>query len=235
MDRLLRTVDLAADLEAQRIALFGYAHVPWMKTHQRLLEKYTRAGAQGRFEQAEAAARRLAEHGYRRIGLDHFARAGDELLTAQAAGDLRRNFQGYTTDTAETVLAFGASSIGRLPQGYVQNAPDVGGYRRAVLAGAPATVKGIALCDDDRRRGGVIEALMCDMAVDLDRFGGVGAYAAELARLHDLARDGLVEIDGARITVPEAARPFMRVVAAQFDGYLHAPAGVKGGRHSMAV
>ncbi|MAO55456.1 MAG: coproporphyrinogen III oxidase, partial [Rhodospirillaceae bacterium] len=89
--------------------------------------------------------------------------------------------------------------------------------------------------DDDRRRAGVIEALMCDMAVDLDRFGGAAAYGAELARLHDLARDGLVEIDGSRIVVPEDARPFMRVVAAQFDGYLHAPAGGRGGRHSMAV
>ncbi|HAD86193.1 MAG TPA: oxygen-independent coproporphyrinogen III oxidase [Rhodospirillaceae bacterium] len=235
MERLLRTVDLAADLGAQRIALFGYAHVPWMKTHQRLLEKFARAGAHGRFEQAEAAALRLAEHGYRRIGLDHFARPGDELLTAQAAGDLRRNFQGYTTDTAETVLAFGASSIGRLPQGFVQNAPDVGGYRRAVLADTPATVKGVALDDDDRLRGGIIEALMCDMAVDLDRFGGAAAYGAELARLHELAADGLVRIDGAKVSVPEAARPFMRVVAAQFDGYLHAPAGPKGGRHSMAV
>ncbi len=235
LDHLLRTIDLTVPLSAQRIALFGYAHVPWMKKHQRLLEEFPRADAHGRFDQAEAAAKRLADHGYRRIGLDHFALPGDELLTAQAAGDLRRNFQGYTTDTAETVLAFGASSIGRLPQGYVQNAPDVGGYRRAVLAGGLAAVKGIALDDDDRRRAGVIEALMCDMAVDLDRFGGAAAYGAELARLHDLARDGLVEIDGSRIVVPEDARPFMRVVAAQFDGYLHAPAGGRGGRHSMAV
>ena len=108
---------------------------------------------------------------------------------------------------------------------------------RTALQSGPASASGrwTRRDDDDRLRGGIIEALMCDMAVDLDRFGGAAAYGAELARLHELAADGLVRIDGAKVSVPEEARPFMRVVAAQFDGYLHAPAGPKGGRHSMAV
>ncbi|MCF3628318.1 oxygen-independent coproporphyrinogen III oxidase [Thalassospiraceae bacterium LMO-SO8] len=235
VDRVLATVDQVAELEAQRIALFGYAHVPWMKSHQRLLDGLPRADAHGRFEQAEAAARRLARYGYRRIGLDHFATPGDGLARALDAGRLRRNFQGYTTDTADVLLAFGASAIGQLPGGYVQNAPDSGTYRRRIEAGRLATVKGLTLSGDDRRRRAVIERLMCDMAVDLEHFGGTAAFAAELTRLHAMEGDGLVRVAGARVTIPESARPLMRAVAAVFDGYLN-PVGIpSAGRHSMAV
>lgn len=235
VDRVLATVDQVAELDAQRIALFGYAHVPWMKSHQRLLDGLPRADAQGRFEQAEAAARGLARYGYQRIGLDHFATPGDSLSRALDAGRLRRNFQGYTTDMADVLLALGASAIGQVPGGYVQNAPDSGTYRRRIEAGQLATVKGLTLSGDDRRRRAVIERLMCDMAVDLDRFGGTAAFAAELARLNAMAGDGLVRVAGARVTIPETARPLMRAVAAVFDGYLN-PAGTpSAGRHSMAV
>jgi oxygen-independent coproporphyrinogen-3 oxidase len=235
LDHVLATVDRAAGLGAQRIALFGYAHVPWMKTHQRLLDELPRANAAERFEQAEAAAERLIGHGYRRIGLDHFALPDDDLATALDGGRLRRNFQGYTTDSADVLLAFGASAIGELPGGYVQNAVDQRSYSRTVKAGQLPTVKGLALTDDDRCRRAVIERLMCDMSVDLDRFGGVAAFDAELARLRDLERDGLVRVEGAKITVPETARPLMRAVAAVFDVYL-APRDMPAtGRHSLAV
>ena len=109
----------------------------------------------------------LVQFGYRPIGLDHYARADDDLALATAAGRLRRNFQGYTTDDADALLGLGASAISRLPQGFAQNAPDVGNYSRAVAAGQLATARGIALSDDDRVRGRIIEQLMCDMAVDL--------------------------------------------------------------------
>lgn len=235
VDHVLRTIDRSAELEAQRIALFGYAHVPWMKTHQRLLDGLPRADAQGRFDQAAAAALRLARYGYRRIGLDHFAMPDDALCHALDTGCLHRNFQGYTTDTAQVLLAFGASAIGELPGGYVQNAPDAGTYSRRIAGGQLATVKGVPIDADDRRRRAVIERLMCDMTVDLDQFGGASSFVGELARLDVMAADGLVQIDGAVITIPEDARPLMRAVAAVFDAYLPPPGSVPVARHSQAV
>ncbi len=235
VDHVLRTVDRTAELEAQRIALFGYAHVPWMKSHQRLLDGLPRADAQGRFDQAAAAALRLVRNGYRRVGLDHFALPDDSLCQALDTGRLRRNFQGYTTDTANVLLGLGASAIGELPGGYFQNAPDTGTYRRRIAAGQLATVKGIPIDADDHRRRAVIERLMCDMTVDLDRFGGTASFTAELACLHDMAADGLVRVDGAVVTVPEDARPLMRAVAAVFDAYLPASGTAPQARHSQAV
>ncbi|MEX2629568.1 MAG: oxygen-independent coproporphyrinogen III oxidase [Tistlia sp.] len=224
---LSETVRLALELAPDRLALFGYAHVPWMKKHQRLIPEAALPDGPARWAQAEAAAAQLVAAGYRRIGLDHFARPEDSLALAQAAGRLRRNFQGYTTDEAPVLLGLGASSIGSLPQGYLQNAPDLPTYRKAVLADRLPVVRGIALSDDDRARRAVIERLMCDFAVTLDR----EAYAAELAALRGHAADGLVELDGGRLRVTECGRPLVRSVAAVFDRYL-APGE---GRHSRAV
>jgi oxygen-independent coproporphyrinogen-3 oxidase len=148
-----------------------------------------------------------------------------------AAGRLRRNFQGYTTDNADALIGIGASAIGRLPQGFVQNAPDIGGYTRAIEAGTFATARGIALSDDDRLRGQIIERLMCDFAVDLDTFRTDEAFADALDSLAPLADERLVSIEGRRITLTEAGRPFVRLAAAAFDAYL----GRGAARHSRAV
>jgi oxygen-independent coproporphyrinogen-3 oxidase len=232
---VVTTVDLAVRLAPDRLALFGYAHVPWMKKHQRLIEEAALPDGAARFAQAEAAAARLAQHGYRRIGLDHFARPEDDMARALAAGRLRRNFQGYTVDQGEVLLGFGASAIGTLPQGYVQNAVPVNRYGEAIAAGRLAAVRGIALTPEDRLRRAVIERLMCDLAVDLDQVagtpGGAERFAAELAALQDLAAEGLIEIAGPRLTVTEAGRPLLRTVCAAFDAYL----GRGTGRHSRAV
>jgi len=226
-----RSAELAASLGPQRLALFGYAHVPWFKTHQRLIEEAALPGARERLDQAEAAAETLCGLGYQAVGLDHFARPNDALAVAARDKRLRRNFQGYTTDDADALIGIGASAIGRLPQGFVQNAPDVAGYSRAIAAGRFATVKGIALSHDDRLRGAIIERLMCDLAVDLDAFGGATRFAAERGALAPLAAQGLVAIDGARIAMTAAGRPFVRLAAAAFDAYLAASAK----RHSPAV
>jgi len=226
-----RSAELAASLGPQRLALFGYAHVPWFKTHQRLIEEAALPGARERLVQAEAAAETLCGLGYQAVGLDHFARPNDALAVAARDKRLRRNFQGYTTDDADALIGIGASAIGRLPQGFVQNPPDVAGYSRAIAAGRFATVKGIALSHDDRLRGAIIERLMCDLAVDLDAFGGATRFAAERGALAPLAAQGLVAIDGARIAMTAAGRPFVRLAAAAFDAYLAASAK----RHSPAV
>ena len=226
-----RSAELAASLGAQRLALFGYAHVPWFKLHQRLIDETALPGLAERLEQAQVAAETLTGLGYQAIGLDHFALPDDELAVAAREKRLRRNFQGYTTDEADALIGLGASAIGRLPQGFVQNAADLAGYSRAVSAGRFATVKGLAVSDSDRLRGAIIERLMCDLAVDLDTFGGPDLFSAELARLRPLCEEGLLEIDGAHIAMTERGRPYLRVAASVFDTYL---ATVER-RHSVAV
>jgi oxygen-independent coproporphyrinogen-3 oxidase len=226
------SAELAASLEPQRLALFGYAHVPWFKTHQRMIDEAALPGPIARLEQAQAAAETLQGLGYQAIGLDHFAQPDDELAAAAREKRLRRNFQGYTVDDADALIGLGATAIGKLPQGFVQNAPDVAGYSRAVAGGKFATVKGIVLSDDDRLRAGIIERLMCDLEIDLAAVeGGPQRFAAEIAALHPLAEEGLVTIEGARVAVTAPGRPFVRIAAAVFDAYLGA--GAK--RHSVAV
>ena len=228
---LHNTITHAHALRPSRIALFGYAHVPWLKTHQRLIDTAALPGANARLVQAEAARGALIALGYVPIGLDHFARHGDPLTLAAATGRLRRNFQGYTTDNADALLGLGASAIGRLPQGFAQNAADVRGYARAIEAGQFATVRGVAFTAHDRQRGLIIERLMCDFAVDLDAYAAEEEFADAFAALVPLADDGLVRVEGRRIAVTEAGRPFVRLVASAFDAYL----GRGTARHSRAV
>jgi oxygen-independent coproporphyrinogen-3 oxidase len=231
-----RTVERAVALAPRRIAAFGYAHVPWMKKNQRRIDAASLPGPATRLAQARAIDRQLCAAGYRRVGLDHYARPEDPLARAAAGGALRRNFQGYTTDPADCLLGFGASAIGKLAQGYVQNAPDIGGWRRAIAAAALPVVRGLALGGEDRVRGAIIERLMCDFAVDLEpicrRHGWPrAALGAWSETLEPLRADGLVEIDGPVITVSPEGREFVRLVAAAFDEYL-APGKA---RHARAV
>ena len=229
-------VDRAVRLEPSRVALFGYAHVPWMKAHQRLIDETHLPGPVERLRQFSAASRRLRDGGFVAIGLDHFARPTDDLAAALEGGRLRRNFQGYTADDAPILLGLGASAIGTLPRGYVQNASPLADYRRAIDAGRLPTARGVALSADDRLRRDIIERLMCALEVDPEEVGrGHGptreVFTAERERLKGMAEDGLVELDGTRIRVTEAGRPFVRIVAAAFDAYLQHG----GQRHSRAV
>jgi oxygen-independent coproporphyrinogen-3 oxidase len=220
-----RTVESAIALAPDRVALFGYAHVPWIKKHQKLIDTAALPSPWPRWCQAQAASRTLAAGGYVPIGLDHFARPEDALARAAAAGTLRRNFQGYTADPAAALIGFGASAIGSLPQGYLQNDADTRSYAAAIAAGQLATVRGLGLTREDRLRGVVIERLMCALAVDFGAICRRFGFAADhldgaLPRLSELASDGLVEVDGRRVRVPEDARLLVRTVAACFDAQL---------------
>ncbi|MBV5266760.1 oxygen-independent coproporphyrinogen III oxidase [Pinisolibacter aquiterrae] len=231
-----RTIELAHGFSPSRIALFGYAHVPWFKKHQRLIDEAALPGATERIALERTARAALADYGYEPIGLDHFALPHDDMAIAAKAGDLHRNFQGYTTDTCDTLIGFGASSIGQTAFGFVQNDPDIGRWRRAIEKGNLPIAKGKAVDDDDRLRAAIIERIMCDYAVDLDAVcaaHGVttDAVADAFERLEEPARDGLVAIDGHRLTVSEAGKPLVRIVAAAFDVYLARAAA----RHSVAV
>jgi oxygen-independent coproporphyrinogen-3 oxidase len=237
LDGIRRTVDAALALGPDRLALFGYAHVPWMKRHQRLIDEALLPDPTTRWAQFAAAADRLREAGYRPIGLDHFAKPDDPLTVAQREGRLRRNFQGYTTDAATALLGFGASAIGALPEGFVQNAVPIHAWRDAVRDHRLPVVRGVRIDDDDRLRRDVIERLMCDLAVDLDTvaapYGRSGDdFRTELDSLRPLVADGIAEIEGNRVRVPEGARPLVRVAAAAFDTYL---ATNTTARHAQAV
>jgi len=216
------TLEQVLTLRPDRIAMFGYAHVPWAKAHQKLIDSADLADADGRLAQSEAAAAVLAAHGYVRIGLDHYALPQDSLARGLAAGTLRRNFQGYTTDPHPTLIGLGASAIGRLPQGYVQNLPEELAWRSAVEEGRLPVKRGVALTDDDRFRAELIERLMCDMRLDLAAVcARHGRNPAELAperrRLKQMAEEGILALDGDRIALTEVGRPFVRVVARVFD------------------
>ncbi len=230
------TIEFALSLNPDRLAVFGYAHVPQFKKHQKLIPEDALPNAEERFAQAQAADILMASRGYRAIGIDHFAKPSDTMAIAQREGRLRRNFQGYTTDTAPALIGIGASSIGALPQGYVQNHPDVPAYRTALGDGRLPVARGIALAGEDRLRRHVIERLMCDLTVDLAaaaaRFGRpADTFAPELAALDAFAHDGIVRIDGSTITVPPQWRALTRVICAKFDAYLD-PATA---RHAVAV
>jgi oxygen-independent coproporphyrinogen-3 oxidase len=230
------TVAACLDVRPDRFAVFGYAHVPGFKKHQRVIDEATLPDGAARHAQAEAIADALQAAGYRRIGLDHYALPSDPMVRAHLDGSLRRNFQGYTTDTTDALLGFGASAIGRLPQGYVQNAVGLGDYAARVGAGALPTVKGYVLTPDDRLRADLIERVMCDFAVDVaavarrHNVDPAGVFRA-LPRLAALRADGLVERSGHEVRVAADARHLVRTVASAFDAYLEAP----GRTYSRAV
>jgi len=230
-----RMTERALGFRPSRIALFGYAHVPWMKSHQRLINDDDLPGLEERWHQARHAAEQLVAAGYVRVGFDHFALPTDPLA-GMNADSVGRNFQGYTTDTAENLIGLGASAISSLHRGYAQNVASIPSYMAAVNEGRLAVARGIALSDDDRLRRFVIERIMCDMGVDVAaaclRFGmAADTLDKELQRLAPMIGDGLVAVGDRRVRVSEHGRALVRNVAAVFDAYLESGKA----RHSAAV
>ncbi|WP_052401497.1 oxygen-independent coproporphyrinogen III oxidase [Muricoccus aerilatus] len=223
----------AAWLEVDRVAVFGYAHVAWMKPNQKAIDASTLPGPEARLEQAEAAERVLSAAGYVALGLDHFAWPSDPLARAAAEGRLRRNFQGYTTDDAPVRLGLGPSAIGQLPGGLAGNILDERAHADAVAEGHLPVARGVATSAEDLARGALIERLMCDFALDLGNTAPSmqPAIASALAAMAPLRDQGLVELTPGRVVVTPQGRRFVRQVAACFDAYL-APSAQ---RHSAAV
>ncbi|MEM8796034.1 MAG: oxygen-independent coproporphyrinogen III oxidase [Pseudomonadota bacterium] len=225
VETLLETIRLCIEMRPDRIALFGYAHVPWMAKKQRLIDEAALPGPDERLAQATASSKALVAAGYQAIGLDHFALPDDSMAEAHREGTLRRNFQGYTTDIATALLGLGATSIGRTPSGYVQNIAETGAWARSVEAGHLPVGKGIAFSGDDSLRGHVIERLMCSGTVDLnaaaDRFGVPTSWYHEAEDgLVDLTRDGIVTFENGRVALTDKGAPAVRIVASLFDAYL---------------
>ncbi|NGN42712.1 oxygen-independent coproporphyrinogen III oxidase [Mesorhizobium sp. CGMCC 1.15528] len=228
------TVEQAVRLAPSRFAVFGYAHVPWMKPHQRLIADETLPDAGARIAQARLARRLLVTAGYHGVGIDHFARGSDPLVAAMRNGTMRRNFQGYTTDTASTLIGLGASSISRTPSGYAQNLPDNAGWQRRIRAGELPVARGKAIDAVDRMRGDIIESILCffeaDLAVIAKRHGiPVDLFGPDIVRLRT-EMGTRVRIDDWRTGIERDPHETARLVASHFDGYLHS-----NGRYSVAV
>lgn len=221
----VETVRAAVAMRPERFAVFGYAHVPSFKKHQRMIDETVLPDAAARTDQAMAISEALCEAGYRQIGLDHFALPDDDLVLAQSAGMLRRNFQGYTTDNCETLIGFGASAIGRSQDGYVQNEVPPGLYASQIASGRLATTKGYRLTDEDRLRAAIIERLMCDFKADIKTIAKAHGRDPEFllrdnARLATMASDGVLDIADGVVTVRQDHRFVIRAVAAAFDAYI---------------
>jgi oxygen-independent coproporphyrinogen-3 oxidase len=182
----------------------------------------------------ETARRLFVWDGYDEIGIDHFARPDDGLSIAKRAGQLRRNFQGYTDDTAPVLVGLGASSISYFPQGYAQNVSATSAYAKAVRAGEFATHRGHVFAGEDLLRRRMIEALMCDFRIDsAEMMRDYGATRAQLAAMYDVAArrfPGFVEVGEEGFAIPPEGRPLTRMIASAFDAYGMSKAG-----HSSAV
>jgi oxygen-independent coproporphyrinogen III oxidase len=229
------TVAQALRLRPDRLSVFGYAHVPSFKRHQRKIDAAALPDVPGRWAQFQAIAGALVAAGYVQVGLDHFALPDDALAIAASSGKLARNFQGYTTDAAPALIGLGASAIGQLPHGYVQNAVLISDYQARVADGRLPVARGYALSRDDRLRGKIIARLMCDYEVDVAEicspFGEDPDAVYPVETLAKMEEDGLVERARYAVRVLPAARPLVRSVAAAFDAHLAASAG----RHAGAV
>jgi oxygen-independent coproporphyrinogen-3 oxidase len=230
------TVKTALALKPDRAAVFGYAHVPWARKHQTMIAEHDLADAAGRWRQADAADEAFLAGGYRAVGLDHFALAGDALAIAAGSGRLRRNFQGYTDDPAPVLLPLGATAIGQTPTLFFQNAVRTDHWAQAIAANRLPIAKILALSPDDRLRGAVIERLMCDLAVDVGAVARANGFPetaldAALAAAASLIEDGLCTVEGRRLAMRTDARRLVRAAAALFDAGL----SEAGARHARAV
>ena len=231
------SVQMLLSLGPDRVALYGYAHVPWMAKRQSMIPIEALPTPEQRLHLFETARNLFAWDGYAEIGIDHFAKPGDGLARAAATGHLRRNFQGYTDDACNTLIGLGASAISRLPQGYAQNTPATAAYQKAVRAGGLATARGHAFVGDDPIRARVIEALMCDFRVDRAEIAGLAAQTGtDLATFDGLARQasaafpGMLAITPSGLEIRPEGRPLTRMIARAFDAY-----ELQTGGHSLAV
>ncbi|PIB25012.1 oxygen-independent coproporphyrinogen III oxidase [Amylibacter kogurei] len=217
------TIDTVLGLSPDRIALYGYAHVPWMAKRQKLIPDDALPSGQNRRELFDVMAAKLESAHYAPIGIDHFAKADDAMHIAAKAGKLRRNFQGYTTDDLDTLIGLGASAISKFPNGFAQNAAKSADYAEAISKGKLATYRGIATTQRDRMIARLIEMIMCDFRADFAALAN--EYACEMTILakpilqlqRDFGRYIKFSVDGFEIIHHQ--RALARIIARRFDVY----------------
>jgi oxygen-independent coproporphyrinogen-3 oxidase len=228
VDSFSRTLDEVLALEPDRMAIFSYAHVPWIKPAQKLLEKAGLPTAETKFQLLKLSVEKLTAAGYACIGMDHFARTDNELAAAQRNGTLQRNFQGYSTRAGADVYGVGNSSMSQTADAYWQNEKNLEDYYARLDTGQLPIWSGYVLTADDRVRRQTIMRLMCDFHLSYDAMSrklGIDFreyYATELRSLRDLEDDGLIELDDNALRVTAAGRLLVRVIAMRFDQFLKA-------------
>lgn len=229
-DRIASSVAKLLSLSPDRVALYGYAHVPWMARRQTLIPSDALPTPQERLGLFETARQLFAWDGFREIGIDHFAIPSDGLAVAQSSGTLRRNFQGYTDDQSAVLIGLGASAISRFPQGYAQNDATTSRYAKAIQSGAWATARGHQLTSEDQLRGRMIQALMCNFEVRIsDLATGHDTARALIKSAQDTFGDAVV-VQNDRLHIPKDTRALTRMIARHFDAY-----AVETGRHASAI
>lgn len=232
--RIADSVNKLLALSPDRVALYGYAHVPWMSRRQQMIPSDSMPTPQERLGLFEVARQLFLADGYDEIGIDHFARPTDGMAIAARDGTLRRNFQGYTDDTSPVLIGLGASSISRFPQGFAQNASGTADHTRAIRAGHFSSHRGHVFSDEDRMRGRIIEALMSDFHVS--RAEILRDYKVTAERLEGLFQSAaaafpdMVVLTAKGMTIPPHAKPLTRMIARAFDAYDQSKA-----QHSSAV
>lgn len=232
--RITESVMQLVSLAPSRVALYGYAHVPWMSRRQTMIPSDAMPTPEERLHLFEVASDLLVESGYQPIGIDHFGLAHDGLTMAKHTGQLRRNFQGYTDDTAEVLIGIGASSISRFPQGYAQNASRTADYAKSIGQGTFSVHRGHSFSPEDHLRGAMIEQLMCEFRIDrariAQRLGFMPATLDTLLQQTYSAFQSVITLDDEGLKVPAAAMPLTRLIARSLDAY----DGTKA-QHSAAI
>ena len=233
-----QTIDDVLGLNPDRLSVFSYAHVPWIKPAQKIFDDREQLpDAEQKLAMFGVAHEKLTTAGYVDIGLDHFARPDDELAVAQREGTLHRNFQGYSTRGGASLYSFGISSISATPTSYRQNYKTLPEWRAALDTGRLPVERGVRLTDEDQRRRTIIMRLMCDRRLDFAALSTAlnvdfpRRYGAEIASLADLEADGIVTRTAGGIAVTSAGVPLLRVVAMRFDPTVTAAAG----QHSRTI
>jgi oxygen-independent coproporphyrinogen-3 oxidase len=224
-ERFSRTVDQILELQPDRVALFSYAHVPWLKKQQGAFATHLPEGME-KFEIFRTGLMKFIEAGYLYIGMDHFAKPGDELAIAQQQRTLHRNFQGYTTKAGADLYGMGVTAISAFQNAYAQNQRDLANWQKAVENRGIATMRGYRLSEEDRLRRAVINRLLChtvivkeeiarEFGIDFDRY-----FARELSQLEAPREDGVVIVDSKEVRATWLGRIFIRNLAMIFDPYL---------------
>lgn len=232
--KITETVQKLLSFSPDRVALYGYAHVPWMAKRQQMIPSDALPTPQERLELFDTARRLFMWDNYDEIGIDHFATKSDSLAVAQKEGRLRRNFQGYTDDTCDVLIGVGASSISRFPQGFAQNASATSTHTQAIRDGQFSTARGHRFKGEDLMRSRLIEMVMCDFRVDaaeiVQRFDIT--HDALMAMLRDVnaAFEGVLLVTEDGLEIPSEARALTRLIARSFDAYELSKAG-----HSSAI
>ena len=233
------TLDTVIAARPDRLAVYGYAHLPQIFPAQRRISRMSVPGPEAKLTLLQLAIEKLEGAGYVYIGMDHFALPDDELAMAQARGSLHRNFMGYTTHADTDLVGVGVSAISHVGATYSQNPRDLKAWQAAIDEGRLPVFRGMRLCEDDQLRADVIQSLMCQAEVplsSLERRYGItfGTYFRDaLARLQPMVEDGLVEVGAKRIAVTSQGRFFLRNIAMCFDAYIDASA--EPGRFSRAL